>query len=59
MLKSQPKEIGDFFYYIKQLQFNEKPDYAMLKKIFKNGRERMKFTLNHEWEWAKDEEKRL
>ena len=51
LCKGFPPEIHNFIHYTRELRFDDKPDYAQLKKIIKNMAEREKIVLDCMFDW--------
>ena len=52
-----PKEFVEFLEYIKNLGYNEKPEYGMLRHLFDNIMEKNKFNYDYIYDWTTLEEK--
>ena len=52
-----PKEFVKFLEYIKNLGYNEKPEYEMLRHLFDNIMEKNKFNYDYIYDWTTLEEK--
>ena len=52
-----PKEFAEFLEYIKNLGYNEKPEYEMLRHLFDNIMEKNKFNYDYIYDWTTLEEK--
>ena len=46
-----PHEFVSYFTYCKALKFEQKPDYALLKKGFKEAFNRMQYTYDYIFDW--------
>jgi hypothetical protein len=47
-----PKEFGEFIDFCRRLQFDEKPDYIYLKKLFREVLVREGFSFDYNYDWA-------
>ena len=52
-----PNEFVEFLEYIKNLGYNEKPEYEMLRHLFDNIMEKNKFNYDYIYDWTTLEEK--
>ena len=52
-----PKEFVEFLEYIKNLGYNERPEYDMLRHLFDNIMEKNKFDYDYIYDWTTLEEK--
>lgn len=51
LCKNLPQEFGTYLTYCRNLKFEEKPDYAYLKKLFKDLFVRSNFTKDYVYDW--------
>lgn len=47
-----PQEFTDYLNYCRKLRFEEKPDYAMLRKIFKDLAHKQGIDFDHQFDWV-------
>lgn len=66
LCKGFPTEIKNFVCYVRNLQFDDRPDYKALKKLFRTIAEREKFEYDFQFDWVvkkaqleNDEEKKV
>jgi len=52
MCKGLPNDFGNMFYYCRSLKFEDKPDYALLKKRFADSFYSGKYNKNFEYDWS-------
>lgn len=57
LCEGMPNEFLKFFYYIKSLDFDEKPHYSALKKMFNNLLVKRGYTKDLQWANTKDDKK--
>lgn len=48
-----PPEFPNYLYYVKNLKFTEKPDYELLKKMFRDLFVRMDYVMDYGFDWLK------
>ena len=53
MCQDYQPEFQTYFEYCRGLKFEEKPDYTYLKKLLNNVFERMKFTMDNNFDWCR------
>ena len=53
LCKDLPTVFLEYFKYVKSLTFEAKPNYAHLRKLFKNCFIKKKFNVNFEFDWKK------
>lgn len=61
LCKGFPIEFGQYLNYCKNLKYDEKPDYAYLKKSFKDLFQKNNFELDYNFDWTailKEKEKK-
>jgi hypothetical protein len=51
LCKGFPEEFATFFNYSRKLKFEEKPDYAYLRKLFKDLFFRMGYEYDYIYDW--------
>jgi len=51
LFKGLPEEFVTIFQYCRSLQFDEKPDYAYVKSLFKKISEFLKFDHDYNYDW--------
>jgi len=51
LCKGYPEEFVTYLNYCHRISFDEKPDYAFLKKLFKDLYIRKEFDLDYEYDW--------
>lgn len=47
-----PEEFSIYLHYCRNLKFEEKPDYAYLRKIFKDMMHRNNYELDFNYDWV-------
>jgi len=47
-----PQELADYLNYCRKLRFDEKPDYAMLRKIFKDLAHKQGIDYDQNYDWV-------
>lgn len=47
-----PKEFIDYFHYVKELAFNETPNYSNLKKMFRTLYAESNYTADADFDWS-------
>ena len=47
LTRGLPQEISDYLNYCRKLRFDEKPDYVMLKKMFRDLMARQGLDYDH------------
>jgi casein kinase I homolog HRR25 len=52
LFRGLPEEFATYFYYIRNLRFDEKPDYSYLKRIFSDLFLRMGFQKDYSFDWT-------
>lgn len=52
LCKGFPAEFSLYFNYVRSLQFDERPDYAYLRKIFRNVFIRERFRSDDQFDWT-------
>lgn len=52
LCRSYPPEFSLYFNYVRSLQFDERPDYAYLRKIFRNVFIREKYRSDDIYDWT-------
>ena len=52
LCKGFPEEIKNFICYVRNLNFDERPDYKSLKKLFRTIAEREKFEYDFQFDWV-------
>ena len=52
LCKGYPEEFAQYFKYIKDLQFDDKPDYAMLRKSFRDLFIQKGYKSDYEYDWV-------
>lgn len=51
LCKGYPTEFSTYLAYCKNLRFDEKPDYAYLKKLFKDLFKKQGFEHDYKYDW--------
>jgi serine/threonine protein kinase len=51
-----PEELTDYFKYVKNMKFEEEPDYLYLKGLFKQIMEKNSFVHDYNFDWVEFEE---
>lgn len=51
LCKGHPEEFATYFNYCRKLKFEEKPDYAYVRKLFKDLFFRMGFEYDYNYDW--------
>jgi hypothetical protein len=57
-----PGEFVEFMHYCRDLKFDEKPDYSLMRRRFKDLFNRMGYEYDYIYDWdiiAKQEKRRL
>lgn len=54
LCKGYPNEFSMYLNYAKNLKFEDKPDYAYLRKLFEEVRKRSGFESDGIYDWSKD-----
>ena len=52
LCKGFPEEIKNFICYVRNLNFDERPDYKSLKKLFRTIAEREKIEYDFQFDWV-------
>ena len=52
LCKGHPDEFAQYMHYVKNLKFEDKPDYGHLKDLFKNLRVREGLDFDDKYDWA-------
>jgi casein kinase 1 len=52
LCKSYPSEFASYFHYCRSLRFDDKPDYAYLKRIFRDLFIREGFQFDYVFDWT-------
>jgi len=52
LCKSYPSEFASYFHYCRQLRFEDKPDYAFMKRIFRDLFIREGFQFDYVFDWT-------
>eukprot|EP01018_Ginkgo_biloba_P029490 Gb_22427 [translate_table: standard] len=52
LCKSHPTEFASYFHYCRSLRFDDKPDYAYLKRIFRDLFIRESFQFDYVFDWT-------
>ncbi|KAG6546473.1 hypothetical protein Mapa_012022 [Marchantia paleacea] len=52
LCKSHPSEFASYFHYCRSLRFDDKPDYAYLKRIFRDLFIREGFQFDYVFDWT-------
>lgn len=52
LCKSYPEEFANYFHYCRSLCFNDKPDYAYIKKMFRDLFIREGFQFDYVFDWT-------
>ncbi len=52
LCKDFPKEFQTYFEYCRSLRFEDKPDYAYLKRLFRDLFSRQTFEMDHQFDWC-------
>lgn len=50
--KGLPIEFSTYLNYCRALKFNEKPDYAFLRRLFLGVMERENYEYNFDYDWC-------
>jgi serine/threonine protein kinase len=58
LCKNCPKELEVFMHYVRDLRFDEKPDYNYLRKLFRNISENLKIEYDGIFDWNEKEGKK-
>ena len=58
LCKGFPDEFSKYVNYTRNLEYEEQPDYNMLRGLLKNIMNREKFLLDNIFDWTTDEEKK-
>ncbi|XP_074316099.1 casein kinase 1-like protein 10 [Silene latifolia] len=53
LCKSYPSEFVSYFHYCRSLRFEDKPDYAYLKRLFRDLFIREGYQVDHVFDWTK------
>ncbi|KAK2960430.1 putative Casein kinase I [Blattamonas nauphoetae] len=53
LCKGVPKEFADYLRYCRNLRFDEKPDYAYLRKLFRELMKSSGYTNDQQFDWIK------
>lgn len=48
-----PKEFENYINQCRSLEFDEKPDYAGMRKMFKDLFQRLGYTFDYQYDWIK------
>lgn len=51
LTKGHPEEFTTFFNYCRKLKFEEKPDYAYVRKLYKDLFFRMGYEYDYNYDW--------
>lgn len=54
LCKGLPSEMAIYLDYVKKLKFEEKPNYDMIRELFRNAFQKMNYTLDHIYDWTKN-----
>lgn len=57
MCKGLPNEFVAYMNYVKQLKFEEKPDYQYLRSLFRDVAKKLNFEFDYRYDWTKPNEK--
>ena len=57
LFKGFPKEFETFLEYTKKLEYDERPDYEMLRKLFDNIMKKENYNYDYIYDWTTLEEK--
>jgi casein kinase 1 len=52
LCKAYPSEFASYFHYCRSLRFDDKPDYAYLKRIFRDLFIREGFQFDYVFDWT-------
>ncbi|CAL0316851.1 unnamed protein product [Lupinus luteus] len=52
LCKSYPSEFGSYFHYCRSLQFEDKPDYSYLKRLFRDLFIREGYQFDYVFDWT-------
>lgn len=52
LFKDLPEEFNEILTYVRNLQFEEKPDYELIKNKFMNVIEKFNFSLDWNFDWV-------
>lgn len=57
LCKGYPNEFCTYVTYVKNLKFDEKPNYDMLRGLFKQMMKNANIEYDYIYDWTKDSEK--
>lgn len=52
LTRGLPQEFADYLNYCRKLRFDEKPDYAVLRKMFRDLMARQGLEYDHQYDWV-------
>mmetsp|Transcript_7633 Transcript_7633/g.14373 ORF Transcript_7633/g.14373 Transcript_7633/m.14373 type:complete len:307 (+) Transcript_7633:313-1233(+) len=52
LCKGQPEEFADYFRIVRNMRFEDKPDYNALRQLFRNVFQREEFSLDYMYDWT-------
>jgi hypothetical protein len=52
LMKDKPQEFADYMNYVRNLAFDEKPNYAYLKRLFENVMTKHGYEMDYEFDWV-------
>ncbi len=52
LCEGHPKEMVTLINYARNLKFEEKPDYAFIKGLFRQAMERNDYKMDYKYDWT-------
>lgn len=52
LTRGLPHEFGDYLTYCRKLRFDEKPDYSVLRKMFRDLMAKQGLEYDHQYDWV-------
>lgn len=52
LCRGLPDELGEYFYHIRDLQFDERPNYSLLRQLFREGLANIGKSEDFRFEWT-------